>query len=96
MTAVPDRPEPLGLDLAAAEPIPEEGIEAALAVMRSGALFRYSEVTGQPSQVAEWESDFATYLGRPYAVATSSILPIISFSSSLFEALDPTPTALAL
>jgi dTDP-4-amino-4,6-dideoxygalactose transaminase len=72
VTAVPDRPEPLGLDLAAAEPIPQEGIEAALDVMRSGALFRYSEVAGRPSHVAEWESEFAGYLGCRYAVATSS------------------------
>jgi dTDP-4-amino-4,6-dideoxygalactose transaminase len=72
VTDGPDRPEPLGLDLAAAEPIPPRGIEAALDLMRSGALFRYAEVAGQPSHVAEWESEFAGYLGRRYAVATSS------------------------
>ena len=72
MTVSSNRPEPLGLDLATTEPIPPEGMEAAVALMRSGALFRYAEVAGQPSHVAEWETEFAAYLGRRYAVATSS------------------------
>ncbi|NHA67462.1 DegT/DnrJ/EryC1/StrS family aminotransferase [Phycicoccus flavus] len=71
-TAQAAPPEPLGLDLATSEPIPPEGIEAAVALMRSGALFRYAESSGQPSHVAEWETEFAAYLGRRYAVATSS------------------------
>jgi dTDP-4-amino-4,6-dideoxygalactose transaminase len=65
-------PLPLGIDLAATEPIPPEGIEAAVALMRTGALFRYAEVGGGPSHVAEWETEFAAYLGRRYALAVGS------------------------
>lgn len=67
------RPDPLGISLASPEPIPEEGIEAATRLMRRGSLFRYAEEDGdEPSQVALWESEFASFVGRNYAVAVNS------------------------
>lgn len=74
-------PPPLGVDLAEPVPIPAEGIADAEALLRSGALFRYAESGGRPSPVAAWESEFAAYLGRSYALATSSC------GASLFLAL---------
>lgn len=66
------RPEPLDVDLATPEPIPRAGIEAAVALMESGALFRYTESAPEDSPVAAWESEFASYVGQKYAVAVNS------------------------
>ncbi|WP_026756138.1 DegT/DnrJ/EryC1/StrS family aminotransferase [Sediminimonas qiaohouensis] len=54
------------------EPIPEEGIEAALAVMRSGRLHRYNTAGGEVSEVALLEQEFAARMGVPYALAVAS------------------------
>ena len=54
------------------EPIPEEGIKAALAVMQSGRLHRYNL---QPDEVGETgllEQEFANYVGAKYALAVAS------------------------
>lgn len=51
------------------EPIPETAIEAAVAVMRSGALHRYG---ADPSQVAALESEFAAQTGAAHALAVAS------------------------
>lgn len=66
------RPVPLPIDLATPEPIPEDGIRAAVALMESGALFRYSENAPTDSPVAAWESEFAAWAERTYAVAVNS------------------------
>ena len=66
------RPPRLDIDLATPEPVPDEGIEAATALMRSGRLFRYAEAGGQPSEAALWETEFAAFVGRRYAVAVNS------------------------
>lgn len=66
------RPLPLTVDLATPEPIPPDGVAAAVALMESGALFRYAEYAGAGSPVAMWESEFAAWSGRKYAVAVNS------------------------
>lgn len=62
----------LHFDLSRQEPIPAEGIDAALALMRSGKLHRYGEADGQPTAVAELEARFAAELGARYCVAVNS------------------------
>lgn len=59
-------------DLSAPEPIPEDGIEAAVALMRDGRLFRYGEDRGSLPVVSVLEEEFATYTGRKYCVAVNS------------------------
>lgn len=54
------------------ESIPEKGIEAAVAVMRSGRLHRYNTLSGEKSETDLLEMEFADYLGVPYALACSS------------------------
>lgn len=52
--------------------IPEEGIEAAVAVLRSGRLFRYSCESAEASQVALAEQEFAKATGARFAVGVNS------------------------
>ncbi|MGR3452996.1 DegT/DnrJ/EryC1/StrS family aminotransferase [Pseudooceanicola sp.] len=54
------------------EPIPEEAIAAAVAVMRHGRLHRYNTVPGETSEVALLERDFAAAMGARYALAVAS------------------------
>lgn len=54
------------------EPIPDEGIEAALEVLKSGRLHRYNLVGGEPGEVALLEQEFAAYTGARYALAVAS------------------------
>lgn len=60
------------LDLTAQEPIPEAGVQAALALMASGKLHRYGETGNKPSEVSLLEAEFAQALGRRYCVAMNS------------------------
>ena len=53
-------------------PIPKEGIERALAVLRSNRPFRYGEDTGTPSEASLLEADIARWSGRRFAVAVNS------------------------
>ena len=62
----------LELDLTQQEPIPQAGVEAALALMRSGKLHRYGETGGKPSEVSALETEFAQELGVRYCVALNS------------------------
>ncbi len=59
-------------DLSAPPPIPEAGIEAAVAVLRSGWLHRYGETLGDASEVSLLEAEFAASLGTRYTVAVNS------------------------
>ena len=59
-------------DLSAPDPIPEDGIEAAVRLMRDGRLFRYGEDRSGLPEAALLEEEFATLLGRRYCVATNS------------------------
>lgn len=54
------------------EPIPEEGIAAAIAVMRSGRLHRYNVAPGEESEVSALEREVAVWQGCDYALACSS------------------------
>lgn len=64
--------ERLDLDLSQPPSIPEEGIEAAVAVLRSGWLHRYGETTGEGSEVSLLEDEFAASVGARYCVAMNS------------------------
>ncbi|WP_320179356.1 DegT/DnrJ/EryC1/StrS family aminotransferase [Roseovarius pacificus] len=54
------------------EPIPEDGITAALEVMRSGRLHRYNLAPDEPGETALLEREFAAYTGATYALAVAS------------------------
>ncbi|WP_299699255.1 DegT/DnrJ/EryC1/StrS aminotransferase family protein [uncultured Tateyamaria sp.] len=54
------------------EPIPEAGIEAAIAVMRHGRLHRYNTVEGELSETALLEQEFAAEVGAQYCLAVAS------------------------
>jgi dTDP-4-amino-4,6-dideoxygalactose transaminase len=54
------------------EPIPEEGIEAAVAVMRSGRLHRYNTAAGELAETALLEQEFAAQVGAKYCLAVAS------------------------
>ena len=54
------------------EPIPEEGIEAALAVMRSGRLHRYNTAPDEIAETVLLEQEFAQMVGKKYCLAVAS------------------------
>ncbi|QYZ71018.1 DegT/DnrJ/EryC1/StrS family aminotransferase [Neotabrizicola shimadae] len=54
------------------EPIPEEGIAAAMEVLRHGRLHRYNTVSGEVAETALLEEEFASLTGARYALAVSS------------------------
>ncbi|HBS49682.1 MAG TPA: aminotransferase [Rhodobacteraceae bacterium] len=54
------------------EPIPEEGIAAAIEVMRSGRLHRYNTAPGETAEVALLEQEFAALTGARFALAVAS------------------------
>jgi dTDP-4-amino-4,6-dideoxygalactose transaminase len=65
-------PSRLALDLGAPPPVPDAGIAAAEAVLRSGWTHRYGETLGDASEVALLEAEFAALLGARYCVAVNS------------------------
>ncbi len=54
------------------EPIPEEGIEAALRVMQSGRLHRYNTAPGETAETVLLEQEFAAAVGAKYCLAVAS------------------------
>jgi dTDP-4-amino-4,6-dideoxygalactose transaminase len=72
---------PLHIDLSQQEPIPPEGVAAALELMHSGKLHRYGETDGSTSAASRLEAAFAAELGVRYCVALNSC------GSSMFVAL---------
>ena len=54
------------------EPIPEDAIEAAIAVMRHGRLHRYNTSTDEIAETALLEQEFAALVGAKYCVAVAS------------------------
>ncbi len=54
------------------EPIPDEAIEAALAVLRHGRLHRYNVAPGELGETALLEQEFAAQMGSKYCLAVSS------------------------
>jgi len=69
------------LDLSRQEPIPADGVAAALELMHSGKLHRYGETDGTTSAASRLEAAFAAELGVRYCVALNSC------GSSMFVAL---------
>ena len=54
------------------EPIPEAGIEAAMAVLRHGRLHRYNTAPGEVAETALLEQEFAAYTGAKYCLGLAS------------------------
>ncbi|MEJ5217373.1 aminotransferase class I/II-fold pyridoxal phosphate-dependent enzyme [Cognatishimia sp. D5M38] len=54
------------------EPIPQEGIDAAMAVLQSGRLHRYNVAEGELGEVSLLEQEFAAQLGVNYCLAVAS------------------------
>lgn len=54
------------------EPIPEDGIQAALKVLRHGRLHRYNVAEGEAGETALLECEFAAMTGAKYALAVAS------------------------
>lgn len=54
------------------EPIPEAGIRRALELMQSGRLHRYNTASGEESEVALLEKEFAAYVGTRYCAGFNS------------------------
>ncbi len=54
------------------EGIPEEGIEAAVAVLRSGRLHRYNLADGEAGETALLEREFANWQGSAHCLAVAS------------------------
>jgi dTDP-4-amino-4,6-dideoxygalactose transaminase len=54
------------------EPIPEAGIEAAIAVLRHGRLHRYNTAPGDLGETALLEQEFAALTGAKYCLALAS------------------------
>ncbi len=74
VSARPATPDGLwfGKDLSTPEPIPEDAIERAVALMRSGRLHRYGEQGSGYPEPSLLEQDYAAYVGSKYCVAVSS------------------------
>jgi dTDP-4-amino-4,6-dideoxygalactose transaminase len=54
------------------EPIPEEGMAAAMAVLQHGRLHRYNVAAGEVAETALLEEEFATLTGAAYCLAVAS------------------------
>lgn len=54
------------------EPIPDDAIEAALAVLRHGRLHRYNTTEGEAGETALLEQEFAQLMGAKYCLAVAS------------------------
>ena len=54
------------------EPIPDEGIAAALRVMKTGRLHRYNTAQGEVSETVMLEQEFAASVGAKYCLAVAS------------------------
>jgi dTDP-4-amino-4,6-dideoxygalactose transaminase len=59
-------------DLSTPEPIPQEAVERAVALMRSGRLHRYGEQGSGYPEPSLLEKEYAAYVGSKYCVAVSS------------------------
>lgn len=59
-------------DFTLQEPIPQEGIDLALGVLKTGRLHRYNIMPGEKGHAAELEEAFAAYMGSRYCLACAS------------------------
>lgn len=70
--AMDGRPEHFTGSFTQQEPIPDAGIEAAIAVLRHGRLHRYNTAPGEVAEAALLEEDFARLTGAKYCLAVAS------------------------
>jgi len=54
------------------EPLPEQAIERAVEIMRSGRLHRYNIASGETAETVLLEREFAAYTGAKYCLACAS------------------------
>ena len=54
------------------EPLSEDAIAAAVAVMRTGRLHRYNLAQDEVGETASLEREFAAYVGAKYCIAVAS------------------------
>ena len=54
------------------EPIPDEGISAAMDILQNGRLHRYNLMGDEVGETARLEQEFAAYTGAKYALAVAS------------------------
>ncbi len=54
------------------EAIPDDGIAAAVEILRGGRLHRYNTLPGETSEVSLLEAEYAAYQGSKYCLATTS------------------------
>lgn len=59
-------------DFTLQEPIPQEGIDLALGVLKTGRIHRYNTMPGEIGYAAELEEAFADYMGSKYCLACAS------------------------
>lgn len=59
-------------DFTLQEPIPQEGIDLALGVLKTGRLHRYNTMPGERGYAADLEEAFADYMGATYCLACAS------------------------
>jgi len=59
-------------DIKTPDPVPVAGQEAALALMKTGRMYRYNIGKGEESVVSQCEIDLAAYTGHKYCVALNS------------------------
>jgi perosamine synthetase len=67
-------------DFTRCDPVPPQGVERAVAIMRTGKLFRYSDDRPEESEVALLERDFASYVGVRHALAVNSCTAAIELA----------------
>ena len=54
------------------EPLPEDGIDRAVEILRTGRLHRYNVAAGEEAEASLLERDYAAYQGVKYCIATAS------------------------
>lgn len=59
-------------DIKTPDPIPEEGQETALEIMRTGRLYRYNVAKAEEAEVCKTEKALTEYTGHKYCVALNS------------------------
>lgn len=59
-------------DIKTPDPIPVEGQEAALEIMKTGRLYRYNVAKAEEAAVSQCEKELADYTGHKYCVALNS------------------------
>ena len=59
-------------DIKTPDPVPEEGQQQALELMKTGKMYRYNVKTAEEAVVSQCEAEIAAYTGHKYCVALNS------------------------